>query len=162
MPWGRRGPARPGVKLLCRLGLHKPAGAPVWNAGYLFSPCRRCGVQLVRPAGGRWQRPRGHRVVWKSKAEAASHILLSDGSPNASRPSPDELPIQEVLRLLNDFDFMEQQGRATGWDQGIKVASEEALARLDRSDFMAPSAGNVPAAEAPDGFDPPAKAKSAG
>jgi hypothetical protein len=150
------------VKLLCLLGFHRPAEAPIWNAGYLFSPCRRCGTQLVRPAGGRWHRPRGCRVVWRSKAEAASHILLSDGSPSATRRSPDELPIQEVLRLLNDYDFMGQGRRDTGWDTGICVASEEAIARLDRSDFMAPSGGDVPVPEEPNGFDPPARAKTAG
>lgn len=151
------------MNLLCRFGFHRAAGAPIWNAGYLFSPCRRCGAELVRPAGGRWQLPRGHRVVWKSKAEAATHILLGNGSAplRTDRPSPAELPIQEVLRLLNDYDFMAQSSRPTGWDAGISVASEEAIARLDRSDFMAPATGDVPAPEAPFGFDPPAKAKNA-
>lgn len=41
---------------------------PIWNAGYWFSRCGRCGCDLIRRGGGRWRvPPKGLRVVWKER-----------------------------------------------------------------------------------------------
>jgi hypothetical protein len=57
------------MDLLCRAGRHsKPTDEPVWNNGYWFSSCRRCGCDLVRRGGGRWRvPPKGYQVVWKPR-----------------------------------------------------------------------------------------------
>lgn len=60
--------AVPALKpLLCRFERHMPAPFPRWNDGYYFSKCLRCGEDLVRVAGERWQRPHGFRVVWSAE-----------------------------------------------------------------------------------------------
>jgi hypothetical protein len=56
----------PGL-ILCRFGRHAPAPDPVWNRGYWFSSCARCGADLVRTAAGRWHVPKGRKIVWKQK-----------------------------------------------------------------------------------------------
>lgn len=54
------------MSMLCRLGGHEAAEGEVWNQGYYFSRCRRCGRDMIR-AGADWQVvPEGHRVVWKN------------------------------------------------------------------------------------------------
>jgi hypothetical protein len=55
------------LNLLCRLGLHRPEPDPVWNQGYYFSRCARCGADIVRTPSGRWHVPAGHKVVWKPR-----------------------------------------------------------------------------------------------
>ena len=54
--------------LLCRLGFHGPEPGEVWNRGYFFTRCRRCGADLVRTAAGKWHIPKGRKVVWKPKS----------------------------------------------------------------------------------------------
>jgi hypothetical protein len=54
------------MSLLCRLGLHRAAPGEVWNRGWFFSRCRRCGADLVRTAAGKWHVPKGRRIVWKA------------------------------------------------------------------------------------------------
>jgi hypothetical protein len=70
------------MDLLCRIGRHRRAGTPpVWNNGYWFSNCTRCGCELVRRGGGRWHVPRkGYRVVWKTRP----------ASTKAAKPAPEE------------------------------------------------------------------------
>ncbi len=53
------------MSMLCKLGGHEADRGEIWNAGYYFSACRRCGHAMIRSGGG-WQAvPAGHRVVWK-------------------------------------------------------------------------------------------------
>ena len=62
------------MNLGCTIAGHDPAQGEVYNAGYYFSACRRCGDELVRTARSGWgPAPRGHRIVWK--AGRASHSL---------------------------------------------------------------------------------------
>ncbi|MFN3945843.1 MAG: hypothetical protein ACK4K7_13040 [Allosphingosinicella sp.] len=56
------------MSLLCRLGFHRAAPEPVWNRGFFFSRCRRCGADLVRTPSGRWHVPKGRKVVWRPRA----------------------------------------------------------------------------------------------
>jgi hypothetical protein len=54
------------MSLLCAIGGHEAAPREVYNGGYYFSRCRRCGEDMVR-TGASWDLvPEGHRVVWKS------------------------------------------------------------------------------------------------
>jgi hypothetical protein len=54
------------MNLGCTIAGHDADRGPVYNAGYYFSVCRRCGDHLVRTARSGWApAPRGHRIVWK-------------------------------------------------------------------------------------------------
>lgn len=55
------------LRFLCRLGLHHAEPNEVWNRGYYFSRCARCGADLVRTGSGRWHVPKGRKVVWKAR-----------------------------------------------------------------------------------------------
>jgi hypothetical protein len=53
------------MSLLCAIGGHEAAPREVYNGGYYFSRCRRCGEDMIR-TGASWDLvPDGHRVVWK-------------------------------------------------------------------------------------------------
>jgi hypothetical protein len=65
------------MNLGCTFAGHDPDRGQVYNAGYYFSACRRCGDHLVRTARSGWGRaPRGHRIVWK--VGRGSHSLEAD------------------------------------------------------------------------------------
>ncbi|HWT14064.1 MAG TPA: hypothetical protein VN231_15020 [Allosphingosinicella sp.] len=65
------------MTLGCTIAGHKAAADAVYNSGYYFSACRRCGRSLVRSAAGAWGPvPPGHRVIWK--AGRHSHSLEAD------------------------------------------------------------------------------------
>lgn len=53
--------------LLCGSGLHRPSPAVVWNGGYGFTRCARCGRDMVRSLLCGWRVPKGHRVVWRDR-----------------------------------------------------------------------------------------------
>lgn len=135
------------MNILCQAGFHKPNSQSRSNAGYAFTTCARCGADLVRRGTGRWRRPRGFRIVWKSPAEAATDILLQTPAAalgKQSRYGPRELPIQEVLRHLNMRNFMEQREQTPStWDMKIAVRKDAALKRVAREDFMAPRPNDV-------------------
>jgi len=60
----------------CTLISHSPGDSIVWNEGYYFSKCTRCGHDILRQEGG-WKRvPKGYRVVWASGYRR--HALPSD------------------------------------------------------------------------------------
>jgi hypothetical protein len=113
------------VSVLCNLGLHRAKPMPVWNDGYYFSTCDRCGSSLVRAQFESWHVPRGKRVVWSPTPppgqRKAELLPASDASEPVTAPtvmvahnvveSPshrDELnsgkavilPIADVLKLL--------------------------------------------------------------
>ena len=100
--------------LRCRWGRHKPDPVARWNHGYYFSRCRRCGVDLVRTDYGRWEPPRGFRVVWRSSrpehalgADLVEAVKIEAATPApapvpAPEPGEEELPIQAVLRQLEE------------------------------------------------------------
>lgn len=67
------------MNLQCAVAGHRPDRNPVYNSGYFFVACRRCGHTLIRCASGDWRNvPAGHRVVWKSGRH--SHSLEADYS----------------------------------------------------------------------------------
>jgi len=63
----------------CTIAGHAPSGSHVYNSGYYFSACRRCGRNLLRTAHGAWSPiPGGHRVVWR--VGPGSHSIEADYS----------------------------------------------------------------------------------
>ena len=60
----------------CHLIGHQPGDDPVWNEGYFFTSCIRCGRDMMR-ADGPWRSvPRKYRVAWRSGYHR--HALPSD------------------------------------------------------------------------------------
>jgi len=83
----------------CTIAGHSADRGQVYNSGFYFGACRRCGRHLVRSARGDWGPvPRGHRVVWK--AGQGSHSLEADYSG--------------VLPVALDAPPPREQRRATG------------------------------------------------
>ena len=78
------------MKWVCAIGGHRAAGAAVYNSGFYFSGCGRCGRHLIRTARSDWDRvPAGHQVVWKGGRH--SHSLEADFSgvlPVAAEATP--------------------------------------------------------------------------
>jgi len=65
------------MKLGCTIKGHRAGPAAVYNSGYYFSDCARCGRPLIRTARSGWQPiPAGHRLVWKEGRH--SHSLEAD------------------------------------------------------------------------------------
>lgn len=61
----------------CALAGHRAGDDAVYNSGYYFCACRRCGAPLIRGARDDWHPvPPGHRVVWKSGRHC--HSLAAD------------------------------------------------------------------------------------
>lgn len=81
--------------LLCELGRHKTDALAVWNDGYYFSQCARCGQDLVRTAFGRWTVPRGFRVVWAAQPPQATPPvhLVPEARAGDTSPGSVETPV---------------------------------------------------------------------
>jgi len=57
----------------------------VWNNGFYFGSCGRCGCDLVRGAHDRWRAvPRGFKVVWRQRPPG--YPDWSNIEPEASPP----------------------------------------------------------------------------
>lgn len=86
----------------CTIAGHAADHAQVYNSGYYFSACRRCGLPLLRSAHDDWRPvPSGHRVVWKSGP--GSHSLDADYSgvlPVALDPAVPRRPRRLTGRAL--------------------------------------------------------------
>lgn len=64
------------MSILCAITGHEADRREVYNSGFHFSRCRRCGRDMIR-AGGEWRMvPGGHRVAWK--AGCHSHSIEPD------------------------------------------------------------------------------------
>lgn len=133
------------VPLLCRLGRHRPRATTRWNNGFYFTRCARCGQDLVRTPFGRWQVPRGYRIVWQAHAPAnaaSAELVRAREAPDAEGAR--ELPIQEVLRHVQNGD---KSGDAPGGWTDADVAGADAAAA------PGPPAAEPPAADADAGGD---------
>ena len=81
------------MNLRCAIGGHAARPRPVYNSGYYFSACQRCGRHLLRSARGDWDTaPAGHRIVWKPgrhshSLEADYAGLLPAAGPDAALPA---------------------------------------------------------------------------
>lgn len=75
------------MTMICWLLGHDDGGSEIWNQGYYFGRCHRCGRDLIRTCGEWRPVPLGYQVAWKSGAHR--HALASDFRRNL--PSgPDE------------------------------------------------------------------------
>lgn len=54
------------MQILCAFLGHRPGPDELWNRGYYFSCCPRCGRDVIRSDDAWEPVPRGHRVVWKA------------------------------------------------------------------------------------------------
>lgn len=75
------------MSMICWIAGHDEGGSEVWNQGYYFGRCGRCGQDLIRTSGEWRPVPLGYQVAWKSGAHR--HALASDFRRNLPR-SPDE------------------------------------------------------------------------
>lgn len=59
------------MNIFCRTGAHSPVASNVWNDGYYFSECARCGREMIKAGGtDRWRPvPKNYRIVWKPRTE---------------------------------------------------------------------------------------------
>lgn len=75
------------MSVTCRMIGHRVDGPGIWNEGYYFATCQRCGRDLLRTDGAWSPVLRGYRVRWKSGLHR--HAIASDFRRNL--PSmPDE------------------------------------------------------------------------
>ena len=102
------------MNLQCAIGGHAAGPDPVYNSGYYFSPCRRCGRYLLRSARGGWGvGPPGHRIVWK--AGRHSHSLEADYSGVLPIVRQDRsLPVRHPVRRSNRALVRLRPAGATG------------------------------------------------
>lgn len=105
--------------LLCRAGRHDPMAGGVWNGGYCFTACARCGRDMVRSVFGEWHVPRDFRIVWRMPGQSTPDIdaimQARDGSsageaigPVEPSPAVAVRPARPILRTARErspFDF---------------------------------------------------------
>ncbi|HEY1606826.1 MAG TPA: hypothetical protein VGF77_14640 [Allosphingosinicella sp.] len=93
------------MDIFCRAGRHsRTPDEPVWNNGYWFSSCKRCGCDLVRRGGGRWRTaPNGFKVVWKPRREGQ----IDWNGLIAMRPDRKPADSLPMLEASNDRDSPE-------------------------------------------------------
>lgn len=102
------------MKLFCYLRVHQAAPEPVWNGGYYFSRCLRCGRALVRRPQQRWRDvPPGFRVVWKARPPGYPDWGRIQPAKLEARPTAD--PGDEKLVLA---EALLAQGQAAGDKRG--------------------------------------------
>jgi hypothetical protein len=58
-------------RLPCALLGHRISREPVWNNGFYFAACSRCGRDIVRIPGEKWHAPLHAHVVWSVSDPAA-------------------------------------------------------------------------------------------
>ncbi len=87
----------------CHLTGHQP-GDEIWNEGYFFTRCTRCGRDMMR-ADGPWRTvPSKYRVVWRSGYHR--HALPSDFgrrlpvAANMPRDKRAKLPRESVGSIM--------------------------------------------------------------
>jgi hypothetical protein len=73
--------------VMCGVAGHAARNAGLWNEGYFFGKCRRCGQDLIRTDGGWFPVPRGYQVAWRSGIHR--HAIASDFKRNLPQ-LPDE------------------------------------------------------------------------
>ena len=101
------------MSILCALGGHEASPTEIYNAGYYFSRCRRCGEDMMR-WGAAWHLvPRGHRIVWKSGSHR--HSIEADYGLH--------LPV-----LHRDSNLPAVRPRWASWDRRLVRARRSAAA----------------------------------
>lgn len=111
------------MAILCRMGRHRPLPSELWNHGYFFGRCGRCGCELIR-RGPEWRPvPKGYRIVWKQRlgppidwtpwtpAKAEYHPRLSDlvATAPAGEPWDEAISIAPSRTWISHQDVGEQE-----------------------------------------------------
>ena len=60
------------LHLPCALFGHRPRREAVWNDGFYFAACNRCGADIIRIPGEKWHTPHHARVVWSAAAPTSA------------------------------------------------------------------------------------------
>ena len=85
------------MHLLCQLERHHASSCEVWNDGYFFSFCERCGADMARRPGHRWRAVRApNRVVWRPRQP----FDMPWRPDSALLQPPGEIPITAEWRAL--------------------------------------------------------------
>ena len=95
------------MSVLCKIGAHRSEAQPVWNNGFYFSACARCGCDLVRGIQERWRAvPKGFKVVWRQRPPGYpdwSAISEPEASPlikRLARKAPSDADQVGLSRML--------------------------------------------------------------
>jgi hypothetical protein len=120
------------MSLNCFVGIHSPLPAAAANQGVQFSSCRRCGRDMVR-IGKSWRRvPKGFRVVWKSRAEAAAPRAGRVRAQNFDRVPPHRRRAIAFPALGGLVDLIRAALRVLSW------SCRDGLRRFGRSMLALP------------------------
>lgn len=59
------------MRPICQVLGHPRPPSGIWNNGYFFSRCPRCGAELIKSGeSSRWMDvPKGYRITWKPLGE---------------------------------------------------------------------------------------------
>jgi hypothetical protein len=69
------------MTIICTLFGHRVIAEPVWNSGFYFARCARCGADIVKIPGERWHRPRNARVTWQREAPISQKSAILANLP---------------------------------------------------------------------------------
>lgn len=129
------------MPVACLSGNHQLPSNPIWNQGFAFSRCTRCGRDMMR-SHGRWRRaPRGFRIVWKRRTAAKSDPaqLAFDLPPVRDPVAPvPPAPRRRRARLVAAVDLAGAALRLAAWQ-----AAEAARTWLKTAPARHPSRGKV-------------------
>ena len=103
------------MSLSCFVGFHSPMPPAAANQGVEFSNCRSCGRDMVR-VGKSWRRvPKGFKVVWKSRAEAAAPRATRVRSQSLERVPPRRRRAAALPALEGLVDLIRAALRVLNW-----------------------------------------------
>ena len=118
----------------CALFGHKARHEPVWNDGFYFATCCRCGEDVVRIPGERWHKPHRAHVVWSATAPSQRKAALVRRPGAPLRPWA-ELPASSRIALTATREIRHgRQARAAVAEQrrsSIPDFMDDADAPLD-------------------------------
>lgn len=105
----------------CWLLGHKAGDTGLWNEGYFFSRCRRCGCDLIRTSDQWSPLPYGFRVVWRSGLHR--HAIASDFRRNLPL-MPDEPRRWRLTLHRMGLGVLYLPGPARAEREAVEIAPE--------------------------------------
>jgi len=125
--------------LWCAIVGHRVEHEPVWNQGFYFARCTRCGEDVIRVPGEKWHIPRNARVVWRSKAAQAAYKKRFAQGQQASHFS---------AYTKTPWQMHEETGEAVAVNgraqADIKIGKQNEAALIEQSDSIIPDFMDVP------------------
>lgn len=117
------------MSLVCKVRRHSAASTVISNAGYNFTRCTRCGVDLLELHGVWSLAPKGFRIVWKVSS-ALPPLQLSDPTTEADRT---------LLIAANDSEPSSESEKSE-----VEPDAASFIDRRARVDRRVASTGNLP------------------